>query len=110
MGMIDANVQVRLEKELESLKRKLNINDDLKVRWIPNGSKKFHGEVKGQQIFVYDYNLESAVETLRHEVIDYLVSKAIRPYMEFTNKMILMFNEKAYEEKEKIVETLLKLL
>jgi len=109
MGMIDANLQVRLEKELERAKRKLGINDELKVKWIPNGSKKFHGEVKDQTIFVYDDNLESAVETLRHEVIDYLVSKAIRPYMVFTNKMILMFNERAYEEKEKIVEKLLKL-
>ena len=107
--MIDANVQVRLEKELERAKRKLDINDELKVKWIPNGSKKFHGEVKCQTIFVYDDNLESAVETLKHEVVDYLVSKAIKPYMEFTNKMISMFNEKAYQEKEKIVETLLKL-
>lgn len=51
-----------------------------------------------------------AVETLRHEFLDYCISQAIQPYKEVTNRLIRMMNEYAYRRKEKIVKTLVKLL
>ena len=32
--------QNKLEKELQRLKKRLEINDDLKVVWMPNGKKR----------------------------------------------------------------------
>ena len=53
---------------------------------------------------------EEAVETLRHEFLDYCISKAIEPYKEVTNRLIRIMNENAYRKKEGIVEALNKLL
>jgi hypothetical protein len=100
------DLQNRLESELERLKRKLKLGYELKVRWIPNGSEKLVGEVKGDVIYVYDEDDDKAVETLRHEFFDYAVSKVVEPYKEVTNKLIMLINEETYRRKEKLVEVL----
>lgn len=51
-----------------------------------------------------------ALETLRHEFIDYAVSQIIEPYKQVANMLIAMINEDAYERKEKLVERLRKLV
>jgi len=99
-----------LEKELERLKHKLQVGYELKVIWIPDNGSKLAGEVRGDAIFVYDATEGEALETLRHEFLDYAVSKVIEPYREVTNKLILLINEDAYKEKEKLVEALSQLL
>jgi hypothetical protein len=50
------------------------------------------GEVREETIVIFESDSTKALDALKHEFIDYLVSKAIRPY------------EKA--EKEKVVEAL----
>jgi anaerobic ribonucleoside-triphosphate reductase len=104
------NLQTVLEAELERLKRKLQMGYELKVIWIPNGSDKLSGEVKGETIFIYEESERQAVETLRHEVLDYAIGKVIEPYKEVTNKLIQVINEEAYRRKEKLIEQLLNLL
>jgi hypothetical protein len=100
-----------LEQELERVKRSLKLNDDLDLRWLPNaGRKDLSGEVKNRVIFIYDADYEMAARTLRHELIDYMVSKAIEPYKQVANKLILLLNEEAYRNKEDLVERLCGLL
>lgn len=100
------DIQNVLENELEVLKRKLCIGYELKVRWTYSNNPKLSGEVKGETIYVYDKEEELAMETLKHEFIDYAVSKIIEPYKEVTNKLIAIINEDAYRRKEWLVEAL----
>ena len=95
-----------LEKELESLKNKFHTCYELKVRWIPNGSEKLSGEVKGEIIFIYDKEEEFALETLKHEFLDYAISKVIEPYKNVINKLIQLINEESYKKKEKLINAL----
>lgn len=102
--------QRELEVELERLKRILKLGYELKVRWVPNNSLKISGEVKGNCIYVYDENREIALETLNHEFIDCAISKVVEPYKKVTNILIALINEDAYQKKEKLVESLTRLL
>jgi hypothetical protein len=102
--------QRRLEEELEILKHVLNLSCNILVRWEPNFGSKLAGEVKRNIIFIYERDCEEAIKTLRHEVIDYLVSQAIEPYKEVTNRLIKMVNEDAYKRKENVVEALTRLI
>ena len=104
------NFQIKLEDELERLKKKSNFGQELKVIWLPSYDSKLSGEVKNGTIYIYEHNEDEAIETLRHEFVDYIVSQAIEPYKLVINKLIQLLNETAYEKKEKVVETLVKLL
>jgi hypothetical protein len=83
---------------------------ELKVRWIPNNNSKLSGKVKGEIVYVYDDEEELALETLKHEFIDYVISKVIEPYKQVTNKLVSLINEEAYKRKEKLVETFKELI
>lgn len=102
--------QRKLESELDRLKKTLQMDSGLKVRWIPNNHSKISGEVKGDYIYVYDVDQEVALETLRHEFIDYAISKVIEPYKEMSNRLIALFNEDAYRRKERLVDALILLI
>jgi retron-type reverse transcriptase len=95
-----------LDEELERLKRLLRMGYELKVVWLPNNNSNLSGEVKGETIYVYEEELEKALETLRHEFLDYAISQVIEPYRQVTNKLIMLINEEAYKRKEKLVEVL----
>lgn len=100
----------KLEAELERLKRLSGLGFELKVIWEPRPDGALSGEVKSNTIYVYDAEEGKALETLRHEFLDYCVSQAIEPYREVTNQLIRMINDVAYRRKEKVVEALAKLL
>jgi len=100
----------RLTAELEWLQRFSGLGLELKVVWKPGPDGALSGEVKNNLIYVYEVDEEKAVDTLRHEFLDYCVRQAIQPYKEVTNRLIRMINEDAYRRKERIVETLVKLL
>jgi hypothetical protein len=104
------DLQKRLESELERLKRKLGLGYELKVVWLPNNNSNLSGEVRGETIYIYDGDEGEALETLRHEFLDYAISKVIEPYKEIANKLILLVNEKAYKKKEMLIEALRKLI
>ncbi len=104
------NIQVFLENELERLKLRLRIDDDLRVSWTPDSSQHLDGEVKRGIIFVYNEDPDKAAQTLRHEVLDFLISRLVGSQQEITNKLILLLNERAYKEKEALVEKLVQLL
>lgn len=100
----------RLEVELERLKRFSGLGLELNLVWKPNPDGALSGEVKNSLVYVYEVGEEKAVDTLRHEFLDYCVSQAIEPYRKVTNKLIAILNEEAYKRKERIVEALVKLL
>jgi hypothetical protein len=106
----EASFQKELEAELERLKKKLKLSYELKVRWVPNNNSKIFGEVRDDYIYIYDENREVAFETLKHEFLDYAISKVIEPYKEVTNRLIAIINDDAYKRKEKVVQALSQLL
>jgi len=104
------NFQKRLENELERLKKRLKVGYELKVVWSPNNIGNLAGEVKGETIYIYDESEKEALKTLRHEFLDYAISKLIEPYKNVTNKLIMLMNEEAYKHKEKFIEALVELI
>jgi hypothetical protein len=98
------DIQRKFEVELERLKRILQMEYELKVRWVPDGNEKLSGEVKGDFIYIYEEEEGIAIETLEHEFLDYAISQVIEPYKQVTNRLIGLINENAYEKKEKLVE------
>jgi hypothetical protein len=104
------SLQNVLEEELERLKRLLKMGYELKVVWLPNNSSSLSGEVKGETIYVYEEDLDKAIETLRHEFLDYAISQVIEPYRQVTNKLISLINEEAYKKKEELIEKLVKII
>jgi hypothetical protein len=107
--IIDLN-ENNLTKELEFLKRRLNLGHELTLKWLPGEKDGICGEVKGGCIYLYEEDEESALETLKHEFLDYVVSKAAEPYQRIANRLIELTNEETYKRKEKLVECLCKLL
>ena len=100
----------RLLRELERLKRKLNMGYELTLKWLPGQSEKVCGEVKGKCIYIYEEDEKSALATLKHEFFDYILSKIIEPYEKVANKLIGLINEQTYKRKEELVEALTKLI
>ncbi len=70
----------------------------LRVVWVPDYQGRLAGEVKGKRIYIYEVDANEAVITLRHEVVDYLICKAIEPYKEMTNALMRLVNQKAYRD------------
>jgi len=111
------SVEVVLEEELKRLAHLMNLGFELKVRWLPGRSVDREGEVKGDTIYIYAEDLDIAIDTLRHEFLDYVVCLAIKPYEKIVNRQRLIINslladaqEEAYREKERVVERLKRLL
>jgi hypothetical protein len=100
-----------LEEELERLKKMLNLNPNLKVVWTPDPSKELSGEAKDNTIYIYEVEEEKAIQALRHEVIDHLItSRIIKPLVDLINLLLKAREAEIYKEKEKIVETLSKII
>ena len=96
----------RLETELARLKRKFQIGQELKLEWIPNDGSK-SGEVTSTTIRIYEADQTKALDTLRHEFIECLLTRdLVAPYKRLINKLISLFEEEMYDRKEKLVERL----
>jgi len=54
---------------------------------------------------------KKAIQALRHEVVDYLItSRIVKPLVDLINLLIKAREAEIYKEKEKIVETLSKII
>lgn len=84
--------------------------DEKVLRSAKRQFPRISGEVNGDCIYVYEEEEKPALETLRHEFLDYAISQAIEPYKEIANRLILMMNDGAYRRKEKLVEALSQLM
>lgn len=100
----------KLEMEFVNLKKRFRSAQELKLEWIPNNGTK-SGEVIGGTVYVYERDETKALETLRHEFIDYIISTELEtPYKRFINKLISCFEEDMYEKKEHLITMLLEAL
>jgi tRNA nucleotidyltransferase/poly(A) polymerase len=105
----DARVRERLEKEFNRLSSALGVGQELRLMWSPGSSKELSGEVRDGFIYIYETDEDKAIQTLKHELLDYLItSKLIKPLVALINILIKSRETEIYCEKEKLVETLLK--
>jgi len=102
-----------MEEELQRLRALFGYGWDLEISWLPGGSDCLDGEVKDDIIRIYEEDPIKAVSVLRHEFLDYLVCKAVKPYQDLVNVQRTTINsvlkelqEEAHKEKEKVVEKL----
>jgi hypothetical protein len=100
----------KLADELKRLKCRFNLGHELTLKWLPNEKDGICGEVKGECIHIYEEDEEKAIETLKHEFLDHVISKVAEPYQRIANRLIELTNEETYKRKEKLVECLCKLL
>jgi hypothetical protein len=95
-----------LKHELARLKSKFKLGQELKLQWTPGDGPK-SGEVTGTTIRIYEADRTKALDTLRHEFIEYLLTRdLVAPYKRLINKLISLFEEEMYDRKEKLVERL----
>ncbi len=92
--------------QFEKLKQRFPIASSLAAEWVPDETRGVAGEVKGGTIYVYDEDVSSAIRTLAHEVLDYVVSQAIEPYKQVINALVRLLNDRAYSSKERVVESI----
>jgi len=104
------DVESMLREELDRLQAKLGLSG-LKVVWMPGVDKGLSGDVRNGTIYVYEAEGDKALQTLRHELIDHLItSRIIKPLVNLVNMLIKSREAEIYMEKEKLVEMLLRLL
>jgi len=95
-----------LRRELARLKSKFKLGQELRLEWAPSGGSK-SGEVTGTTIRIYETDSTKALDTLRHEFVEYLLTRdLVAPYKRLINKLISLFEEEMYDRKERLVERL----
>ena len=87
---------------------------ELEVKWLP-GTLNYHDgklseEVQGDTIFIYTENPKKAIELLRHGFLEWLLNRHTKPYRQFINKLVALFEDIQYENKERTIEILGRLL
>jgi len=103
-------VERKLNAEFNRINSIMGLDLNLKILWTPRNDKEQLGEVCGSSIIIYEADEEETIKILRHEVIDYIVCEAIKPYQDMTNILIKKINEDAYRKKEKMVNAITQLL
>ena len=104
-------VEARLGEELGRLKVESGLGYELSVKWIPNSDSDRHGEVEGTVIYIYDDCEERALLTLKHEFIEYNITKeVIDPLIKYINVQKCMIEDLISSRKERLVKRFLKLL
>ena len=106
-----SNKETLLAEELRRIEEKLGLSLGLKLRWVPDPTKPYSGEVRDGCIFIYEGDEQRAIQALRHEVLDHLLSsRIVKPLVDIINLLIKCKESEIYAEKEKLVDILSKLL
>lgn len=99
----------RLQEAFKTLTGKLGI-EGLRLVWMPSVNNELSGEVKDGTVYIYTSDLDKAIETLKHELVDCLLtSRIVNPLVQIINLLIKLRENEIYEEKEKLVEVLFRL-
>ena len=104
-----------LEAELERLKLKVGMGFEVRLKWLPGTVKFKNGkqlleEVVGDTIFIYVEDLAEAMPLLTHGFSEWLLNQNTKRYRLLINKLIEVFEQIQYEEKEKLIDAMIKLL
>ena len=105
--LLESNI---LKDELKKLEQITRIRTECKIVWTPKVESKKEGEVLGETIYIYSCNLKDAIHTLQHEFFDILICRTNKSYVESINTLLSIISEKTYQEKEEIVEILVRLV
>jgi len=104
-----------LRERLERLKDRLGMGYEVGVEWLP-GTIKFRDgrrleeEVIGNTILIYAEDPDLAYGLLAHGFTEWLLNQHTKRYRLLINKLIELFEQIHYEEKERIVEAIARLL
>lgn len=99
-----------LTRLLDRLKKETSLGQNLKLKWVPNGSQKLCGEVIGDTIYVYEANLEKAKATLIEEFVEYAIAESHQPYINILNAIIKELNDEAYRKRHRVAQAITKIL
>lgn len=109
--MSKRRVEAKLEEELGRLRAETGLGSELSVKWAPKPDSDRHGEVIGTAIYVYDVCEDRALLTVKHEFLDYHITKeVIDPLVKFINIEKCLIEDLVYDRKERLVKRFLKLL
>jgi hypothetical protein len=109
------SVKQTLDSELRRLQNKSHIGHEVTVKWQPRtieygaDGRKLAEIVRGDTIFIFSSNLEESIKLLRHGFMEWILSQHTKPYLRLINKLITLYEEQQYEQKEKTIEALLNL-
>jgi hypothetical protein len=104
-----------LRDRLERLKDRLGMGYEVGVEWLP-GTIKFRDgrrldeEVIGNTILIYAEDPDLAYGLLAHGFTEWLLNQHTKRYRLLINKLIELFEQIHYEEKEKLVEAIARLM
>jgi hypothetical protein len=108
-------VEGKLADELEFLKRRVGMGHEAQVKWVPGtikfkNGKQLDEEVLGDTILIYAEDPSRANELLAHGFAEWLLNQHTKRYRLMINKLIELFEEIQYDQKEKLVSALTRLL
>jgi signal recognition particle subunit SEC65 len=109
-------VERKLADELERLKRRVGIGYEVEVKWFPGatkhrgGGKRLLEEVKGNNILIYTEDENEALKLVSHGFAEWLLNQHTKRYRLLINKLIEVFEQIQYEEKEKLIGAITKLI
>jgi hypothetical protein len=88
---------------------------EVKVKWLPETIKFKNGrqlleEVAGDAILIYAEDPAEAMRLIPHGFAEWLLNQHTKRYRMLINKLIELFEEIQYWEKEKIVQALERLM
>lgn len=104
-----------LEDELERLKLKARMGLEINLEWSPGivrhkNGKRLLEEVRGDTIFIYVKDLDEAMQLLTHAFLEWLLNQNTKRYRLLINKLIEVFEELQYVNKERIIEAFSRLV
>jgi hypothetical protein len=106
----------KIELELARLNKLLGLGQKLEVRWLPGYAKyssgrQLSGEVLDDIVYIYEEDIDSALTTLKHEIIEKWVSDdLIVPYKHLINALVSAFEEDVRRRRERAIKKLCDLL
>jgi hypothetical protein len=108
-------ISATLEEELERLKRRVRLGQEVNVKWLPGtvryrNGKQLLEEVSGNTILIYTEDPAEARRLLKHGLAEWLLNQHTKRYKLLINKLIELFEQIQYEEKERIIKTIAKLI
>ena len=66
--------------------------------------------MQGDTILIYATGFDEAAELLRHGFLEWVLNQHTKPYRQLINKLIALFEDQHYAEKESLIEALTQLI
>jgi hypothetical protein len=112
---IQTEVEAELEAELKRLKRNVCMGFEVSVMWLPStvkhkDGKQLQEEVSGDTILIYTQEPAETIHLLAHGFAEWILNQHTKRYRLLINKLIELFEQIQYEEKERIIQALTKLM